>query len=181
MMLSSHDGTAWFIDETKARGYHVVATMVRPEDAEHVRKSMRALVRSGQRRLHFKAESPASRRKLMAEIRRLPVAALVYSVHGEKDATARRMCLQALIEDAQTHHVRAVSLERDESLMAADRRILRDALDRIDYRESLRYEHLSPYEEPLLWISDAVAWCVQAGTTWRAAASPLITKSRQLR
>jgi hypothetical protein len=43
-------------------------------------------------------------------------------------------------------------------------------------KTELTYEHVDSTAEPLLWISDAVAWCFGAGGDWRCRASPLITE-----
>ncbi|WP_410622993.1 hypothetical protein [Amycolatopsis sp. cmx-8-4] len=44
-------------------------------------------------------------------------------------------------------------------------------------KTELTYEHVDSTAEPLLWISDAVAWCFGAGGDWRRRASPLITET----
>lgn len=42
------------------------------------------------------------------------------------------------------------------------------------------YVHLKRHEEPLLWVSDAVAWCHQKGGPWIARAAPLVAEVRTL-
>lgn len=53
-----------FVDETKRRGYLLVAAVVVPADPDPVRKAMRALVLPGQRRLHMKDENDQRRRSI---------------------------------------------------------------------------------------------------------------------
>lgn len=57
-----------------------------------------------------------------------------------------------------------------------DSRDLRDRHDKVTLQRTLgshpsktelTYEHLDSAAEPLLWISDAVAWCHGAGGDWR--------------
>ena len=30
----------------------------------------------------------------------------------------------------------------------------------------MQYRHVTPHEHPLLWVSDAVAWCYSNGGDW---------------
>jgi len=46
-----------FVDESKQRGYLLVASVVVPSDLDSVRRVLRGLVLPGQRRLHMKDES----------------------------------------------------------------------------------------------------------------------------
>ncbi len=50
-----------FVDETKRRGYLLVASVVVPGDVESLRRMLRGLVLPGQRRLHMKDESDRRR------------------------------------------------------------------------------------------------------------------------
>ena len=70
-------------------------------------------------------------------------------------------------------------LERDASIEAADRRILREELRRVD-DTTMRYGHLDAHEEPLLWVADAVAWAQQAGGDWPRRFAPLVQQIRRL-
>jgi len=54
----------------------------------------------------------------------------------------------------------------DVSLLAADPRLISERLRRRGRAAALRYEHAAPHEHPLLWVSDAIAWCLQAGGDW---------------
>ena len=49
-----------------------------------------------------------------------------------------------------------------------------DAALRKHGSQTLEYRHLSPYEEPLLWVSDAVAWAIRTGGDWRRRVEPMI-------
>ncbi|GAA4171023.1 hypothetical protein [Gryllotalpicola koreensis] len=38
----------------------------------------------------------------------------------------------------------------------------------------LEVTHLHAADEPLLWASDAIAWCLQRGAAWEARVRPMI-------
>jgi hypothetical protein len=42
------------------------------------------------------------------------------------------------------------------------------------------YEHVDSTSEPLMWISDVVAWCYGAGGHWRKRVDPILTKTIDL-
>jgi hypothetical protein len=100
-------GSRIFVDECKARGYSNVATSAMPHDVLSLEKALRRLTRPGQRRVHFKQESDSSRRALLSALTDLGVQTVVYSVSGLGDKAARKMCLDALIDDAVRCGVKA--------------------------------------------------------------------------
>jgi len=61
-----------------------------------------------------------------------------------------------------------------------DARTLAAALAPAPSASGLVYEHLRPYEDPLLWIPDAVSWCYGAGGDWRRRVSPLVERVTDL-
>ena len=46
-----------YVDESKARGYYVVATATVVGDVQASNRALRELLKPGQRRIHFKSES----------------------------------------------------------------------------------------------------------------------------
>ena len=70
--------------------------------------------------------------------------------------------------------------ERDASIMAADRRIIRASLVDNDYVDQLQYQHVAPADHSVLWVSDAVAWCHQAGGEWIKRAEPIVGEITKL-
>jgi len=42
--------------------------------------------------------------------------------------------------------------------------------------KGLAYEHIHSSSEPILWISDAVAWSYGAGPDWRRRLDPIIDR-----
>lgn len=113
----------------------------------------------------------------MCELR---VEVQVYVVRGLSHREARELCLRALVNDLVASSASRLCLERDASVEAADRRLIRNALARHQSLETITYHHANPAEQPVLWISDAVAWCQQAGGEWPRRAGPIVTGVKAL-
>jgi hypothetical protein len=163
-----------FVDESKSKGYFVAAAAVSPLEVTQVDRELRKLTRRGQSRIHFSSESDPSRKALLDQMKNLRVAVQLYVVRGHSDKDARRLCLEALVADVSESRAARLTLERDDSLVSADRRIIRAALVKHDYVNDLVYQHVAPSEHSVLWVSDAIAWCQQAGGHWIARARPLV-------
>jgi hypothetical protein len=41
--------------------------------------------------------------------------------------------------------------------------------------DAFLYDHMPPYDDPLLWIADAFAWCSSAGGTWQERIEAITT------
>ena len=162
------------VDESKTKGYFIAAAAVAPENVTTIDKSLRKLTRRGQSRMHFKSESDSSRRQLLARMAEMDVRVQLYVVRGHSDKDARVMCLQALVSDLAEAGVARMLIERDDSIMAADRRIIRASLIENEYLDQLQYQHVAPADHSVLWVSDALAWCHQAGGEWIKRAEPIV-------
>ena len=57
-----------FIDESKARGYYIAVTAAHQESTPMLDKALRALLKPGQRRLHFKSERDSRRREILSRM-----------------------------------------------------------------------------------------------------------------
>jgi hypothetical protein len=104
----------------------------------------------------------------------LPVDATIFVSPLKDQVTARRLCLTAMIGVLAQQQAERVVLERADGDLAADKRTLFQAVRSAGVEGALRYDHLRASEEPLLWISDAVAWCWSHGGRWREATHPLV-------
>lgn len=82
--------------------------------------------------------------------------------------------LDRLVDDLAAADARRLVLERDDSLVVADRRVLEARVRAVGVDGRLRYDHLPPRSEPLLWAADAVAWCWVHQGSWRSAVQPLV-------
>lgn len=137
---------------------------------------MRHLLLPGQRKLHFKKESPRRRRQLLVALTAMRLDVTVYecqSRQGRDQEDARRLCLEQAIRRLQDGV--------DEFLVLIESR---DALDRLDgitiraarrEKPPLSFEHLAPTEDPLLWLPDSFAWPVGAGGDWLRRVRPALT------
>jgi hypothetical protein len=160
-----------YVDESERREYYLGVTIVRGP-VQPLRAALRRLQRPGQRRIHFVKERDSRRRELLSAMTELDLTARIYcSPRSVKES--REVCLTALIADIAPAGASLLVLESRESMNHHDVRVL-DAALRKHGSQTLRYRHLSAYEEPLLWVSDAVAWAMGAGGDWRRRAAPLI-------
>lgn len=158
-------GDRVYVDESKARGYYVVATASAISDVRASERALRDLLKPGQRRLHFKSESDSRRRQILSRMCALDVRVSVWLVRQRSDKEARPLSLAALTEDAVLGGVAKLVIERDASLERADRRLIAETIRRVGPAE-MQYLHVAPHEHPLLWVSDAVAWCYSNGGDW---------------
>lgn len=168
-----------FVDESKTRGYFIAAAAVAAHDAQAADRLIRAHARAGQRRIHFTNESDSSRKNLLSRFAESGVSVTVYAARGLSDPEARKLCLRTLLDDLAAAQAGRLVIEQDDSLMAADRRLIQATLRERDYA-GLRYEHARPADHALLWVSDAVAWCYQARGDWIRRAEPLVTEIHRL-
>jgi hypothetical protein len=169
-----------FIDESKSRNYYIAAAAAEPAIAPDLDRAIRQLTRPGQRRIHFKTERDSSRRTILAKLSALEISVHVYLAEGLPDKIARPLLLEAVVADLAASRATRLMIERDESLVDADRRTIRSALIANDYVHDLVYEHRAPVDYAMLWVSDAVAWCYQAGGDWIRRAEPLVTGTTRI-
>jgi len=163
--------THYFVDESKAGSYLLVAVEVPSDVQPAIRKELRSLVLPGQRRLHMTKERDSRRRAIIAAIQAAGVKAVVYDAgRSLRDLAARAVCLAALVADVAESGGRIV-LERDESLGTWDDQRLIEITRNLE-AGLVRYEHRSPTEELLLGLPDAIAWCWAKGGDWRRQVAP---------
>ena len=167
-------GAHVFVDESKSKAYYVAASVIAPADVAGARRAIAGLRRSGQRRVHFKGESDSSRNAFLSGAIQTGLTTRLYVARNVPDKVARPLCLENLLDDLLEAGAGKLVLESDESLEQADRRFIAQHLRSHGGGEGLHYMHSKPYEEPLLWVSDAVAWCHQKGGDWIRKAAPLV-------
>ncbi|MDQ2582647.1 hypothetical protein [Saccharothrix yanglingensis] len=140
-----------FLDGSRRGPTCLVAVVIAlPRDLDRIRTALRAKVEPGRRRLHFKE----------GERREHP-----------NDQVARQACLMAA-----GRHVLDISAARPVLESCAhqdvlDRRTLAVLKKKIFH---LDHEHFRPHEDPMLWASDAIAWCYGAGGEWRRRVACLL-------
>lgn len=163
-----------FVDESKAKGYTMVAVAVATHDASTLRQQMRALVLPGQRRIHFTNESDSRRRVILSRLRDLGMQADVVHSDDRSELAARMSCLAAIVDLAASRGHERIVLERDDSIEQIDRRFLFDRVNRHGLRAALSYTHETAHQEPLLWAADALAWSWTKGGDWRRRIAPML-------
>ena len=114
------------------------------------------------------------RRKICSAICDLELTVAVYDTTSIRDPRkGRQAALDAVVLDLSKLGATRLTIEQDDSLVAADRAYLYDAVRR-HRAPDLVYHHCRPQEEPLLWVSDAVVWCYAKGGEWRRRVQPII-------
>lgn len=167
-------GAHVFVDESKAKAYYVAASVIARADVAGARRTIAGLRRGGQRRVRFKSESDSSRNAFLNGAISAGLTTRLYVVRGMPDKRARPLCLERLLDDLVAAGAHKLVLESDASLQQADRRIIAHRLKTLGAGEELQYLHCRPFEKPLLWVSDAVAWCHQKGGDRMRKAAPLV-------
>lgn len=164
-----------FVDESKARDYLLIASVVLPIDVTAARKDVRALVLSGQRRIHMKSESDTRRRVILTAFEEHGFTATIYRAGTtyKTDLDRRAACLKQLVDDIAACGHSTLCLESDESLNKQDRRHLARMV-RAAGCPDLHYLHDRAAQEPLLAIPDAIGWAWARGGTWRRRVRPLV-------
>ena len=171
-----------FVDETKRRGYLLVAGVVVPGDLDTVRRMLRGLVLPGQRRLHMKDENDQRRRSIATAIAVSGVTATIYDAgrRYRNERERRAACLHALIIDAAQRGDAMLVLEQDDTLLSWDNQRLIEFTREAGCRETLRYEHRRAASELLLAVPDAIAWCWAKGGDWRRRVEPIVSDVREV-
>jgi hypothetical protein len=164
-----------FVDETKARGFTLVAVRVDNRDVARLRKAMRSLLLPGQERIHFRKESDSRRRLVLSELAGHLLQPIAITATARDQRLAResslRLFLDSLTGDDPTHLV----VELDESVERSDARMLETATRKSGAPTNLSFELLPPRHDPGLWVADAIAWADQRGGDWsrRIAMHPI--------
>jgi len=170
-----------FVDETKRRGYLLVASAVVPGDLDSTRRMLRGLVLPGQRRLHMKDESDSRKRSIATAVAVSGVTATIYDAgrRHQNERERRAACLTALVVDAAARDDAILVLEQDDTLVVSDRKLLYRATREAGCPD-LRYEHRRAAVEQLLALPDAIAWCWAKGGDWRRRIEPVVTDVREV-
>lgn len=168
-----------FVDETKESGFLITAAVVRRQELEVARKTVRGLVLPGQRRLHFASERDSRRRQILDALLPLTVGVTAYDGSAHPRRRQRDVCLERMVADLAERGAEVLVIERDDSVMDQDRRLLYWLVRELGC-EKLVYRHHRAHEEPLLAIPDAVAWCLQRGGHWKDRVREVVGEVRTI-
>lgn len=164
-----------FVDESYRNRYLIACTLVAPRALNPTRSMLRSMLLPGQRRLHFHDENLQRRRELLGRMCSLELVVRVYEMRA-RERTARPALLAAVLADLKELSVGRLVIESRESRDHLDRQVIAGMQRQGKASLDLVYEHLRPYEEPVLWVSDAVAWAVGAGGDWRSRVNRIVGK-----
>lgn len=170
-----------FVDESKTKGYTMVAAVVAAGDLTALRRDVRSLVLPGQRRIHFTKEADDRKRMILSKLVGFGAQAHILHCAAKTQARSREACLEGLVALAKANDHTRIVIERDESIELTDRRILFREVNRQGLGETLTYAHEAPHQEPLLWIADAVAWSFTKGGDWKRRIEPLVVTTETMR
>lgn len=125
------------MDETKERGYIMVAALLLPTAA--ARQSIKTLVMPGQRRIHFHKESDSRRKQILDAVMDLSVHAMIYDARRHRDSKrARDACLTRVITDLIELNVERVVLEIESATVKSDKTLLHAQLRTAGLTDVLR-------------------------------------------
>jgi hypothetical protein len=150
-----------YVDESARAGRYVPSlVLVAARDVAELGRQVRGLLERRQRRLHLHTESPGRRRKVLASIGSMPFTAIAWTARGRREHEARAACLTAIVAELQARAVPRLVIESRQ-----DDRDDRVVIHRVRAREPrLEFEHRRGRDVPALWLADAIAWAVSAGT-----------------
>lgn len=169
-----------FVDESKARGFVLVAVAVPSDELTAMRALVRSLRHPGSDRSHFSAESDGQRKKILAAYRSVGIHATVYDARRiSSEITAREVAIAQLADDAIKMGAKRLVLEADDPAVKSDRRIIFERLRNAG--AELDYCHMKARAECLLEVPDAVAWSWAKGHHWKRLAHQLIADVVELR
>lgn len=151
--------------------YILASAVVRAEIQNSVRNAMLALRMRGQRKLHWRDESIARRRKIIASLASQDVEHLVVvRSHGinrmESPKRMRRKCMERVLIELSLCGVRnAVFESRGAKDDARDRSTLDTLRAQRILDAPIRVDHAPGPSEPLLWLADATCGALVASRT----------------
>jgi hypothetical protein len=172
-----------FVDETKERGYILVASVHAATDVEGLRKTLREkFILPGQSRIHMAKERDARRRAIADAICRADVTATIYDAgcRYRDPLDARAACLQAIIDGLPPGEQTLIVLEQDDSILHWDKQFLYNAVRAAGIAGRVRYAHHRAKTELLLAVPDAIAWCWARGGRWKDRVQAAVIDVKQV-
>lgn len=157
-----------FVDESKFRSYVLAGATCPTSDLAATRRLLTNLLLPGQERLHFSKERDARRRLILQQINASPIRAVIVTTPKKPtEIEARARALRRLIRETHALLIDRLVIERDESALILDKRVLSESTSNPLARANLSYGWSAPRQEPLLWAADAFAWAWSTGGKWR--------------
>lgn len=167
--------TTWtYVDESKYRGYLLVAVTIEAPDLPAARRLVDGLILPGQYRVHMRKENPRRKKQIISALCDAGITAHVYADRRHRsDLAARAACLRAIVVTGAGPDTRLV-IEQDDGLIGHDNQVLIEATRAAGLADTFRYEHQRANSAPLLALPDVVAWAWAKGGDWRRRVRPTI-------
>ncbi len=171
-----------FIDESKRRDYTLVAATVVPIELAVLRRGVNALRHKGSNSIHMRKEAPSTRKRILSGLQELSVSAHVVQCGdpGLRELDRRLKCLEHVLDNCAEFGAASLTIELDESLRAREQQFFVEACRARTFAAGFRYGWAARNDEPLLWISDVLAWSFVQGGDWRRRSSPMVRSVRHL-
>ncbi|MDN5725296.1 MAG: hypothetical protein L0G99_05100 [Propionibacteriales bacterium] len=165
------------MDESKHRGFHLIAAVILPDNAKLARQAVAALTLRGQTRIHMNKERDSRRRLILSTLAKLDMDVTIYTAGARHrtDLARREHCMRRLAADTALAGHTHLWIEQDPTLIDRDRQQIIEAV-RSTGQPQFSYAHLSAAAEPLLAIPDAIAWAWPKGGDWRRRCEPMVTQ-----
>jgi len=163
-----------FVDESFAHEYVVIGHIVEIRNTNAQRRQTRGLALKGQRSIHFQKESERRRKQLLVNFTEMDSRCIGVRLSGSVTKDSRYIALRFMLREARAIGVTRVVFDLDISTQVTDRLVVKEANMAGAEMKELSCHFASRHEEPLLWVSDAVAWCVARGGDWARRCVPLL-------
>ena len=160
-----------YIDECKQKPYLLTATLVLQRENSVARRALRQLLLPGQRSLDFKSENSRRKRQILGVLIKLNFKLLVIKCDALPRHRTRNCAFESLLAYRNAYSISHLVIELDETVRVTDNQLLKQL------QEPLLWDHRHRHEEPLLWVADAAAWCVNRGGEWERMVRPLIIET----
>ncbi len=155
-----------YLDECKQHPFLLVGYLLPQVESQKIRKELSKLRMPGQRSIHFKLESPRRRREIVSVLNTMKCEVFVVKCFQRK--SPRSHAIKTLLERKP---FKSFVFELDETTRFKDHQQFRG------YENSRTWDHKMRHEEPLLWVADAVAWCVNRGGEWERMVRAMIVET----
>lgn len=170
-----------FVDESKSKGYLIIAVIIAPGLLRATRRKMQKLCMPGQSHIHFVNERDSRRKLILSEISRMEMRVRAYRATGCSQSTGRDACIDLLLDDIRSIKATSLVFEKDESSEKSDRALLQSGLLSRGLSKNIEYSFMPKSSEPIIWIADAIAWSYSRGGDFKRRAELLIEQENLLR
>jgi len=130
---------------------------------------------SGQRSIHFSKESVRRRKIVISAIEKVNPQIVMVRALTKETVETRMLLIREIVNVAVAKKLDFLTFDLDETTLFKDRLVLK--LETIKLKRQIFWDHKMRHEEPLLWVADAVAWCVNRGGEWERMVRPMIVET----